>query len=69
MKVLGILLMVAGGVCTAIGYTEMESWEYKLGEAFGYTNTTPSLLLYGGIAAVVIGLILLVCGGKSGNKA
>ena len=63
MKGLGILLTIAGAICAVIGYMKTSSWEYQLAGAFGAsTGSGAKMALYGGIAALVVGVILLIAG-------
>lgn len=63
MKGIGLLLTVAGAICAVIGYMKTSSWEYKMADAFGAPmSSTPTILLYGGIAALVIGVVILIAG-------
>lgn len=61
MKMLGWLLCIAGAAAATYGFVQTNSWEYQLAGAFGADTSNIQFILYGGIASVVIGLILVVC--------
>ena len=62
MKIWGIILSIAGAICAVIGYIQYSSWEYQLASAFGGGDAGPQVLLYGGAAALVVGIIMLISG-------
>lgn len=65
MKLTGLLLTIAGAISAVIGYIKLDSWEYKVANAFGASmSPVPTIALYGGIAALIIGIILLIVGFK-----
>ena len=67
MKGLGVIMTIAGAALGIIGYIKYSSWEYQLAYACGY-DSSASIMLYGGIGLLVLGLILLFAGGRSGNS-
>lgn len=63
MKGAGLVLTIGGAICAVVGYIKISSWEYQLAGAIGVpTGSGPSVALYGGISALVIGAILLIVG-------
>lgn len=60
MKIAGFLLTVAGAICGVIGFVKMDSWEYQLMAELGVADSRVAILLYGGIAMLAAGIILLL---------
>ena len=67
MKILGWLLCIAGAIAATYGLVQSNSWEYQLEGALGADTTNIQVLLYGGIASALIGLILIAVDSKSGE--
>jgi len=63
MGIIGVLLMIAGLISTIYGYQMNNSVEAQLNAIFSSGQTNPGMpFIIAGIAALVIGAILLVMG-------
>ena len=56
----GIVLAIIGAICTVIGFIKINSWEYALAVELGVDTSRMQMVLYGGIAALLIGIVLIV---------
>ena len=56
----GIVLTIIGAICAVIGIVKMNSWEYALAAELGMDTTQVQMVLYGGIAVLLIGIVLIV---------
>ena len=56
----GIVLTIIGAICAIIGIVKMNSWEYALAAELGMDTTQVQMILYGGIAALLIRIVLIV---------
>ena len=65
MKGLGVIMTIVGAILGIIGYIKCSSWEYQLASAYGLGGSGVKVMLCGGIALLVLGLILLFAGGRS----
>lgn len=63
-KWIGSLLAIAGVICTTIGIVKSCSWEYKLATGLSVAVPEVQVILYGGIAILVIGIICLIISQK-----
>ncbi len=67
MKNLGIVLSIVGAICAAVGYIKLSSLEYQLSYALGASDGTPNTLLWIGIVALGVGIIMVISGVRQGK--
>ena len=64
MKIPGAILTVLGAIAAIFGYNQMNSFEYKLASALGQSSSAGGAMItiafYGGIALLIVGVIMLI---------
>ena len=61
MLALGIIIAIVGLAASVYAFVQRSSAEYILASAFGHESAaTMDMILYAGIAALVVGVILII---------
>ncbi len=62
MLIVGIILTIVGGIMTAWGKNQQNSWEYSVAKAFGSSSDTAGadIVFYIGLLLLIVGIVLFV---------